>query len=197
MEIRKVTTEEELFQVGRLRYDIFVKESKYELSHADHTNKTALESLDQCGQVFAAWDKGKVVGTIRGTLFRNCTEENIIFVGDKIPLDLNRYDLGFSNGFAIAHSYRRTPLACRLASAAYLYGLEKNLTHDIIYCLPEMTHFYKRFGHQTHKENVIHPEYGNVSVMVLSIQDEKYLKGIRSPFYRVLKAHKETQLVHV
>ena len=67
--IRRVVTPDELDEVYRFRYAVYVEEMSRVESYACHNSKRLMDSLDHpeaC--VFAAWSDGKIVGTVRVNL---------------------------------------------------------------------------------------------------------------------------------
>ena len=70
-EIRLATTAEEREQVFKLRYSIYVEEMGKSQHYADHKHKKVEEPLDSSANIFAAFQNGRVVGTIRNNLAIN------------------------------------------------------------------------------------------------------------------------------
>ena len=112
MEIRKIQNKDELHEVGRLRYDITVKEMNLEMAHADHQTQTVIEPLDFTGHVFAAWESGRVVATFRTNFLRECQvgfyheAYNISELLTDNPID----GLAVTTRLAVAKEYRGSML---------------------------------------------------------------------------------------
>src|SRR6266581_4779607 len=71
MEIKLVQSPEELQQVYRLRYKVYVEEMGLNPAEADHRRRIITDSLDATGRILAAFSEGEVVGTIRLNLARD------------------------------------------------------------------------------------------------------------------------------
>lgn len=191
MEIREVTTVAELQAVGSFRYAITVKELGLKMIHANHQEQTVIEPMDYSGHVFAVWKSGKVIGTFRTNFLRECSVGDYYEAYDISNLisKTSLEGLAVTTRLALAREYRGSLLTIRVASAPYRYCLTNGITHDVIDSRAPYSGMFERVGYQKHKDDLIHPEFGKVTVMVLPLRDKAHLKTVRSPFYRVLKEH--------
>ena len=190
LDIRLASTAADLRAVYRFRYAVYVEEMNRPQKHADHESKLIIDSLDvPSAYVLAAWDAGELVGTVRNNFLRSCD------IGEYA----RQYALtGFSPEFLAAASittrlmvhprYRCTTLATRLSCAAYRGGLERGITTDFIDCNRHLVGYFAGLGYRRHRDNLVHPEYGVVTVMRLDLTDHSHLEAIRSPFRRTLRA---------
>jgi len=188
VEFRKVTSNEEFTQVGRLRYELLVEEMNYPTPAADHVNRLVLDSLDNQAHVIAGWDEDQLVATMRINPLRDCLGDEFSFITQHLPASIPRETLSVCTKFAVAKPYRKTSLTLRMMFKAYEYGMNHGITHDAIYCYPNMAPTYHRLGYRYHRNNVFHPVLGNIAVMSFPFHDEDYLRQSRSPFYRILKS---------
>src|SRR4051794_9246877 len=70
MQIKLAQSPEELEQVYRLRYNVYVEEMGLNPAEADHSRRFITDSLDSSGKVLAAFSDGEVVATVRFNLAR-------------------------------------------------------------------------------------------------------------------------------
>jgi hypothetical protein len=81
----------------------------------------------------------------------------------------------------IKPEYRKTTLAVRLAIATYRQGLKDGIRYDFIDANSHLINFFSGLGYRVHR-TANHPEYGDVTIMVLDLEDINHLESIRSPF---------------
>jgi hypothetical protein len=89
--------------------------------------------------------------------------------------------------------HRKGTLAIRLARAIYRFGLERGIVTDLIDCNAHLVPFFTGLGYRVHRDDLVHPEYGAVTVMKLDLHDHLHLQGIRSPFLPVWQEWRATQ----
>ena len=60
-----IQTDEELQQVFRLRYDVYVEELGATMAHADHHAKALHDEWDTTADIIGAWHNDELVGCVR------------------------------------------------------------------------------------------------------------------------------------
>lgn len=195
--IRRVSTPEELAAVARFRYAVYVEEMQRPQKDADHDARTIIDALDDFGHIYAAWKNGEVVGTVRSNYLRD---------GD-IGSYFDYYALGdflrthkceqvsITTRLMVEHSLRRTSLGVRLACATYKCGLASGIVEDFIDCNGHLVPLFTGLGYQLHRRDLVHPEYGPVTVMKLPLRDIAHLENVRSPFARIYRETREPILL--
>lgn len=186
--IRPAVTADELDQLYRFRYRIYVEEMGRKQKYADHRNKRIEDPLDTFATNLIAWDSEvAVVGAVRVNFARDG--------------DLNGYDSFYAmdkcgtahpittsttTRMMVAPIYRRLGLALQLSVAMYDYGLPKGMTHTFIDCNAHLVSFYERMGFIEHLAPREHPEYGMVTIMRLDARNREHLQAAQSPFLACL-----------
>ncbi len=186
MQIRRISTDEELFQVAQLRYDCLVRERGYDVVEADHDNHCIYDTQDQTGYLFGAFVDQRLVGTIRTSfLSENDDEFNYeLFEFDRLPADMRMGNVASTCRLMVLKEFRNRSVALRLCCTAYQFGLENGITHDLIYCPFDLVNMYQSLGYRIHRESISHPDFGRIAVLYLSLDDGEHLKSVGSPFYR-------------
>jgi len=182
--LRIARTPDELEQLYRFRYRIYVEEMGRIQKHADHVAKRIEDPLDAFATNIVAWDtKGYVVGGVRTNFSRNgflCGYDefyNMRFAGAQHP-----HSTSICTRLMIAPEYRRSTLAVRLSIAVYEFGLEHDVTHNFIDCNDHLVSFFEGLGFVKHIPSRLHEEYGLVNCMCVVLHDRVHLSQVASPF---------------
>ena len=87
----------------------------------------------------------------------------------------------------MVHSeYRSSALVHKLVCRIYEYGLEQGISTDFCDCNSHLVPYFTKLGYLPHRTSLIHPEYGEVTVLRLNLRDSNHLKKIGSPFAKSL-----------
>lgn len=191
--IRRVSSPEDFLAIARFRYSIYVEEMNRKQNYVNHEQKLIVDSLDdEHASIFAAWSKGKVVGTVRNNFLGNSQLEDYISLYDLDELPAHIAELSsITTRLMVCPSFRKSLLAVRLASEAYRNGLENGIATNFIDCNAHLVSFFRGLGYVIHRDAVFHPEYGSVTVMRLDLHDFKHLEEVRSPLRRILRRWKQ------
>ncbi|HEY9812940.1 MAG TPA: GNAT family N-acetyltransferase [Candidatus Sericytochromatia bacterium] len=183
LEIRLAKTPKEKEQVFKLRYQIYVEELGYTQHYVDHKHKILEEPLDKSANIFAAYQNGQIIGTVRSNYAKNSNLEYYPqlykmrdFIGDAHP----RYT-SISTKLMVKKELRGSTLALRLMRANYQQLLVDGVKFDFIDCEPHMIPFFQKLGYQP-IEMINHPEYGSGLAMMLNVFNFKHLEQVKSPF---------------
>lgn len=186
--VRVAMTAQEAQAVYRLRYQVYVEELGRFQRHADHENRVIREPLDATGIVLAAYDGAELVGTLRINYTRSSdlAEYARLYemarVGPAHPLCTS-----VVTKLLVAKDYRNTSLAYRLSMTIYRRALDDGMWYDFIDVYPSRVPFFERLGYRVHIPEAIHPEYGQVVVMMHAMRDAQHLKKVNSPFLHYLQ----------
>ena len=187
IQIRGILNDEELLAVGRLRYEVTVEEMGLSMKHANHDRRTVVEPLDYSGHVCGAWYEDQLIGTLRQNLVRNSDIGYYYKAYGVSQLPAMSDDLvSVTTRLAIDPRFRRGRLAMQLAEYGYDFLLANGITHDVIDSRPRLVPFFNRLGYRRHLNTINHPEFGEVVVQYLALNDENHLRKSRSPFLKHL-----------
>jgi predicted GNAT family N-acyltransferase len=186
--IRPVRGPEELEQLFRFRYTVYVEEMNRMQKHADHARKRIRDPLDEFAANLVAWDEaGSIVGAVRV----NSAREGDLgayeqFYDMRSAGDAHPWSTSITTRLMIAPKYRHSQLAVRLTTAAYETGLTRGDKFNFIDCNEHLIPFFTGLGFIQHIPRRRHEEYGLVACMRLSLLDRDHLQAIRSPFLATL-----------
>jgi hypothetical protein len=178
-----------LWDLSRPPSGAFVPPAQQLPQHADHAAGMVVEPLDRSGHVFAAWEGGEVVGTLRSNFLR---ESDIGYYFDEyrigdLPASL-LHATSITTRLAVHPRHRKSLLATRIACETYRFGLANGIETDVIDCRKHLVRYFTGLGYLVHRGDMVHPEYSPVTVMRLNATDSEHLEQIRSPFRRILHA---------
>lgn len=184
-EIREALTPAEREAVYRFRYSIYVEQMGRVQQHADHENRRICEPLDAPGRIMAVFRHETVLGTCR----INMSDASDIGFLDFWHAD--GFEKIFPGQVAVATKLMVTPssrgstLFVRLSKETVRLAARSGARVLLLDCNAPVKPFFERFGFVSYTSRV-HPEYGEVSLMVLFFEDLERLKRIRSPLHEVL-----------
>jgi hypothetical protein len=191
IEVRLVDSSAEAQAVFRLRYDVYVSELGREQRHANHELRTIEEPLDASALLWAAYDDGRLVGTVRCNFSRDSDLGEYAELYQMSGVPMHPASTTITTKLLVASEYRNTSLAYRLAVAEYRKVLAEGGTHDVIDVYPARVPFFERLGYRVHVPEVVHSEFGKVIVMSLDLRDAAHLARVGSPFLRHLTARQK------
>ena len=180
--IKRAETEEELLDVYRFRYRIYVEEMKRKQEYANHSERTVREPLDKEADILGIWDNSSVVATVR---FNRASTSDLSYYTNLYSMEIaGKYHpekTSITTKLMIEKSYRNTGVFLDLAYALYdcirLQGLEFNF----IDCNDRLIPFFEFLGYRKYKDRVVHHEYGEVTPLVMVGSDYEHLKKCCSP----------------
>lgn len=190
-EIRLAANQEELEQLYRFRYSIYVEEMHRVQHDADHVNKRITDALDENGYNLLAFKAGMLSGTMR----LNFTSHGPIpFYSDFYRINEQAGSTSGNSSIAtrlmISKDLRRSTLALKLCIAAYTFGLWRGIRFNYIDCNDHLVEFFSSFGWRHYIGTAKHKEYGEVHPLKLDLYDEDLFRSINSPFLRPFLAWK-------
>lgn len=190
MRIELADRVEEREALYAFRYRIYVEEMQRVQKYADCERRRIEDPLDPAGYNLVAWDGQAIVGCLR---VNGANSGGMNYCRDLLRMATLApgYPTGVSlcTRLMVAPSYRNGPLALRLCTAAYEFGLAKGFQWNFIDCNDHLVAFFRRLGYVwTHR--ALHDEYGMVNAMRLELHDTAHLEVCRSPFLRTRPARK-------
>ena len=186
-EIRLAANQDELEQLYRFRYSIYVEEMHRVQHDADHVNKRITDVLDENGYNLLAFKNKEIVGAVRINFTRIGT----------IPYYMEFYRILEQSGattenscivtrLMISQFLRKSTLAMRINIAAYDFSVSRDIHYGFIDCNDHLVNFFKSFGWHHYIGTSKHKEYGEVHPLKLDLYDEELFRNINSPFLQPL-----------
>ena len=153
-------------------------------THADHENRMITDWMDEKGILFYAVKDDEMIATVR----INFAKYGRIEFEKEYEVDRFKpyfpQNVSTSTKLMVVPEFRRSSLTARFATSWYVFARGNGVCFDFININKPVYDFYKRLGYRKYKRNFIHPEFGEVIPMVFVINDDNYLKNIKSPFTR-------------
>lgn len=178
-----VTDPRHLEQLYAFRYQVYVSELRRKQRLADHAAKRIAEPMDEYSTNLAAFDaRDRVIGACR-----------ITFSGDgPMPRD-DWYDfsglaarhpggVAFTSKLMIDRTYRRSGLFQQITRAAFRTIIGREAPVTVIDCNDPLVTLYEKLGFVRYKSTFNHPDYGEVTPMVLYNFYLDHLRAVGSPF---------------
>jgi hypothetical protein len=179
--IRIVTKPEELDQVLRLRYRVYVEEMGLDLEEADHERRVIKDELDERATILAAFDGDEVVGTVCvNTGWSGFGKFESLFKMEQFR-PYFPHQVSMSTRLVVAQSHRNTSLGIRLSKACFETYQRGGSKFDFICIHERQRSFFERQGYRR-LSGVDLPGYGDSHVMVMAVADWEHLAQVRSPF---------------
>ncbi len=194
-------TTQELDEVYKLRYSVYVEDLKYHQPYADHKSKMLKDSLDSTGNLFGIFKNNEAVGTVLTNYAKHSDlgYYSELYKMNEFP-DGSYYDSSITTKLIVRNDFRSKSVAFRLALATFTKGLEDNIQFNFIDCTQEMVPFYLRLGYKVYQESMFHPEFGRGAVLVLELHDIAHLEECNSPFakhYRKIMHEESMEVLEV
>ncbi len=184
-------TKQELHEIFKLRYSVYIEELKYHQFHVDHKLKILEDPLDKTGNLFGIFKSNEVIGTVLSNYVKR---SDLGFYSGLYKMreypNGSYYDSSITTRLIVRRDYRSTSVGLRLAFATYIQGLKDNIQYDFMDCNQNLVPFFVRLGYKVYQESMYHPEFGHGAVLVLELQNIKHLDKCNSPFakyYRNVK----------
>lgn len=187
IEMRQVTDADELEQVYRFLYRVYVEQMGRVQKYADRARRRIEEPLDATARIFAAFDDdGQVVGTVRYNFAGDADAFYRAFYGMERLTPYYPDRVTFTTKLMVDPHYSGTRLGTELAIAIFHAGSVEGSCFNLIDCNPPMRRYFDRLGYRPFLPDGSHPEYGRVHRMVLVHNDIAHLEAVRSPFLLVM-----------
>jgi predicted GNAT family N-acyltransferase len=172
-----------LDEIYHLRYKVYVDEMHSEPEHAEHLSRRIIEPLDKGAINIGAWIDGRVIGCIRlnlGDRSDFAEFKELLGVSDIPNANLRRSIV--CGKLIVDSTFRNSRINVLLQQFCYRIAIAHDMQYCFIACKERLAPYYIKFGFRTYKECVYLPEYGELTPLLLHVQDIDYLASIRSPF---------------
>ena len=193
-------TKQELNEVYKLRYTVYVEELGYHKPNACHKSKILKSSLDRTGNLFEIFKNNEAIGTVLSNYVKH---SDLGYYPELYKMNelvnSSYYGSSISTSLIVRKDFRSKSIAFRLALSTYIQGLKDNIQFNFIDCTQDMVSFFVRLGYQVYQKNVHHPVFGLGVVLVLELQNIAHFEQCNSPFAKYYKKimNKEKDLLVV
>ncbi|MFT5115093.1 MAG: hypothetical protein ACI8P9_004437 [Parasphingorhabdus sp.] len=184
-EIIPCSTESEIQEAQRLRYEIYVEEMGRYRHIADHEKRLLVEPEDSFSRHYLCLVDGKLSGTMRHTwggdsglsdrqIGQYTLRESLPFCDDR--------DMVIGERFMVRPEYRGTRLLFDMFSAFLKFANEHRIQLIIGDCEPHLLNLYLGLGFQTYsRSNINSKETGYLIPLLFVVEDVEYLRRVGSP----------------
>jgi predicted GNAT family N-acyltransferase len=189
IKIRLANTAQELTQIARLRYDVYVEVLGATMRHADHQRREVRDSWDATAHNFAAWCDGELVGCVRlncapetdlSAYATHCQFDRLLAAMSDKPLRLSA-----ASKLIVRRDERNKTLALRLAQACYEQMHVCRASLNFLTCQTRLIRLYQKLGFQVCGLPFFDEEAELLTPMALVVEDLEYLQRIQSPFFAI------------
>ena len=168
--------------IYRLRYRVYVEEMHRPQKDADHDSRIITDALDSFGLLFGAWRHEVCIGTMRVNLLREGdigAYREMYGLQSLTPDEIERSSI--TTRLMVMPGARRRGVSVALACAAAALSADVGIDYDYIDCNEHLVDFFRHLGYLPHRTDLVHPEYGAVTVMKVDLDDEAHLRAVGSP----------------
>jgi hypothetical protein len=166
---------ERFHEAERLWYDVYVKEMKRIQAYTDHEQMRVVDPLQASAYILGAYVDGELIGTVRANYPRYAPvgyyEE--FYELDKLGAD-HPSRTSIITRIMVRKEFRATAASIRLSSNMFRRLVENNVRWIMCDCNAGVLNFFLRLGFQTHRCDARHPDYGEVTVLRIDADDERY-----------------------
>jgi predicted GNAT family N-acyltransferase len=180
-----ITIEElppERFQEAeRLWYDVYVGEMNRTQAYTDHERMRIVDPLQASAHIIGAFVEGELIGTVRANYPR---QGSVGYYEEFYELNKLGADHPFRTSVVtrimVRKQYRATAASIRLSSNMFKKLVADNIRWIMCDCNAGVLDFFLRLGFQIHKCGARHPDYGEVTVLKIDADDERYRNPVTS-----------------
>ena len=188
--IKEAESSDELEDVYKFRYLIYVKEMNRVQHYANHEKEIIVDPLDdgKCHDLVAYDSQQNIIGIVRLNFSR---DSNLGFYEDFYQMqcvgDEHPNHTAIITRLMIHPDWRKTTnLAFQLSIACFELGLKHEIKYAFMDCNDHLVNFFTSLGWREYIGKVEHSEYGLVTPMRFDLYNSEYLKKIKSPFVTIL-----------
>ncbi len=147
--------------------------------------------VDELGYKLEHDDKGTLYGCFKG---KEVIGSVLTKTGKQLGIYKELYGIteecercSVSVRLVVKRGYRSTSVAFRLACATYVQQVRDGIEYSFVDSARDTVDFYLRLGYKVHRGDFLHPVYGDGVVLVLELQNLKYLESCKSLFAKALR----------
>jgi hypothetical protein len=169
-------TDQELLQIGRLRYELFVERDGKSYCDADKDQRLFLEPVDKCSLNFFGTIGNDCVVAVRSTKVQDAGRDerlSRIVEQSALPADQILATVIYSR-FVVCERIRARLLIPELFRHVYHTGLSSGMTHSILAARPSLIPIFERFGFVAGSTAFLDEIAGPMVIMKLDLLDRDY-----------------------
>ena len=189
IEIRRVTSADEISAVQRQRYAIYIEELGYANPNAANGERTVADALDETGHILGAFDGGTLAGSVRINYGEFGEYAALGCVRQFGPYFPGRMKL--ITKLVIAPEYRAGTLMGRMGTAIYLHTIRTHpqTLFGLVACVPAHLGFFQRFGFREIGAGFAHSAAGFSHPLVAAMYDQHHFRRIGCPLVKLCPYH--------
>jgi predicted GNAT family N-acyltransferase len=176
-------TEQELLQIGRLRYELFVERDGKSYRNADKDRRLFLEPIDKCSLNFFGTIENDCVVTVRSTRVEDAGgDERLCRLVEQAALSADQTSTTvIYSRFVVRDRIRARLLVPELFRHVYRTTLSSGMTHSILAARPSLIPIFERFGFLAASTVYLDEIAGPMVIMKLDLLDRDHKARAGSP----------------
>jgi hypothetical protein len=179
------TTDQQLRQIGRLRYELFVERDGKSYRDADQDQRLFLEPVDTCSLNFFGALGNDCVVAVRSTKVQDAGgDERLSRIVEQsaLPADQTSTTVIYSR-FVVCDRIRARLLIPELFRHVYRAALSSGITHGILAARPSLISIFERFGFLAASSAYLDEIAGPMVIMKLDLLDRDHKARTGSPLF--------------
>ena len=193
IQVEIVSSEDDLSEVARLRYEIYVEVMGKEVRGVDHDRRVVTDPLDSISRNFVVRKKERVLGALRVTYAEDLAvlpdefaEHEEVFALQPF-LDGAPGRICFTSRLMISPELRGSTSLWRLLSEAFRIAINDGVRFDFCMSPPGMAQLYAQLGYRRYRSNILYQSLGYDIPMVQVVRDADHLESCGSPFVKLVR----------
>lgn len=166
---------ERFYEAERLWYDVYVGEMKRTQAYTDHDKMRIVDPLQESARIIGAYVDGELIGTVRANYPRQAP---VGYYEDFYELNKLGSDhpsrTSVVTRIMVRKEFRATAASIRLSSNMFKKLVEDNVRWIMCDCNTGVLNFFLRLGFEIHRCDARHPDYGEVTVLRIDADDQRY-----------------------
>ena len=190
LDIRPVKTPVELAAVGRLRYDVFVREMGRRPDGSDDEQALQVDPEDALSTIYAAFDGDAAVACLRMTPMHQLPPDSAwreLYQTTRFPVP--EIQQAMLSRMVVRSDLRATQLAPQLLAAAYDAFRAEGGELIFLRCVANMVPLYEVMGWRRYKDGSVDSDLGFALPMVMIAGDWTYFDAVKSPLRDSVQLH--------
>ena len=160
-------------EIFRFRYRVFVEEQGINDTFADHKAKSLSDPLDETAYHITARHNGALIGTGRANIVADgiYPMARTLFQIEDFEAPEEQVTVGLSTRLMIAKTERAGFATLKIMTEGLKVMLLREAEWCLAVCRPELEDFFTRMGYVIHARDLVHPVFGNRSLMKYNVND--------------------------
>jgi predicted GNAT family N-acyltransferase len=178
-------TGQELLQIGRLRYQLFVERDGKSYRDADKDRRLFLEPVDKCSLNFFGMIENDCVVAVRSTWVRDAgCDQQLCRLVEQSALPADQTSTTFiCSRLVVCERIRARLLVPELFRHVHRAALSSGMTHSILAARPSLIRIFERFGFVVASSAYLDEIAGPMVIMKLDLLDRDHRARTGSPLF--------------